>query len=288
MDDVERLIVLLSAASRRDRRRAREALRALPGPQVVPSLLRALERAPDHGAYSRLANLLADAGGDAAMEALSMQARAQRRFPTPAIRALARLDHPMVVPLLLDLLETGRIRQRRAAAYALARRREVRAIEPLCRAARQGAAGIGPEARDALGRFGPADYLALSVLLHGEFTTADRVRILGGLTILPVRRFPFRWTAFDPERFLARVAVAGDVPMLRERARAAADLARAQGLLLRPSQADGDLLLRAAHGPGRSSAGRLLRSADAPDEEDDDTGVREGWFARLLRRFGLA
>src|SRR5438045_2716156 len=84
---------------------------------------------------------------------------------TGRARAFAICDHPRVIPVLLDILEYGtKLKQRRAAAFALARLDSPLAIEPLCKAAGLGDRSIGPEAAEALSSMGRADYLARLVL----------------------------------------------------------------------------------------------------------------------------
>lgn len=204
-EQIHDLVALLTATtSGADYRRARKRLEKEEREKTVPALIRALERAHDSRAFDRTARILAAFGGEAAFESLAAHARANRRFPRLALRALAECRHSQVVPLLLDLLEHGRIKQRRAAARHLAGLGAARAIEPLCRAAAQGESEIGPEARAALYLMGRPEHLARKLLAEPSLSAVDRVRVIALLT-LAGRPGLFR-APFYPQRFLEREA----------------------------------------------------------------------------------
>src|ERR1041385_8116384 len=120
-EQIQDLIALLTVTTGRAKyRRVRERLTRGDRETVVPALVRALARAHNARAFDRAARTLAEIGGDAAVETLAMHARTNRRFPRLSVRALAECRHPQVVPILLDLLEHGKIKQRRAACAHLA------------------------------------------------------------------------------------------------------------------------------------------------------------------------
>jgi HEAT repeat protein len=279
-----------TATNGRDSQRLRHLLLSGEREAVAAALVEALRRADDSRAFSRTATLLAEIGGDEAAEALALHARTQRRFPRLAVRALSRCEHPTVVPALLDILKFGRIKQRRAAAFALARIGAPVAVEPLCREAAKGELGIAPEARAALLSMGKAWATALRVLADPDMAPRDRVRTLLAMEIWPERRFllPSRW--FDAEVFLAREAANGGSPV-RVKAQEAYDLLLAQRTLLRAAhgQNDHSALLRAAQGGGAQAAGGhgLLRAAFGLPAEMGErlrpVGLW-GWFLALLRR----
>lgn len=287
--DSESVVALLSLLLARDgaeQRRARRKLKAAPEEAVVPALIAALRRADDSRAFDRTAKLLAEIGGEEAMEALTQQARTQRRFPRLAIRALGMCRHPQTVPVLLDLLQFGRIKQRRAAAFALARIGTARAIEPLCQAVSKSPRDIGPEALTALRSMGRADVLARRVLAEQSLSVMEQVRIIGLLWTVHPSLVSGWLIPGDPQRFLDREAARWRSP-LQQAAREAAALLRQQRMLLRPSERrDDTTLLRAVGGPDSTDGDTLLRAAALPDGEG--TGPKReatGRWSRLLRRF---
>jgi len=236
--------------------------------EVVHSLAAGLRDASQARSFDRSARMLARLGGDAAFEALATAARTTRRFPRLAVRALAQCPHPMVVPALLDLLGHGRISQRRAAAAALGRLRAPAAVEPLCREASRGLAGIGPEARDVLRRMGRAWQLGRLVLGAVDLATPEKVSALRALEVLRL----------DAERFLVR-----EQRRFGPAAEEALSLLRAQKTLLRPSGSGGDsVLLRPASG-ARGASEHLVRASDDPGHAPPD---RHGWVRRLCRAAG--
>src|SRR5262245_7156646 len=107
-DRIEGLVATLTTGKKdRAYRHARALLRDEPHEGVVSILIAQMDgdvRKGGSRTFERTANLLAEWGGDAAVEALVRHARTQRRFPRLAINALALCKHPAVVPALLDIL----------------------------------------------------------------------------------------------------------------------------------------------------------------------------------------
>jgi HEAT repeat protein len=255
-------LALLNETNGSSFRRARKALESRPTPEVVAALIRAMRRATNPKMFDRAAKLLAGYGGDEAANALAAEARSQRQYPRLAVRALARCSHPLVVPTLLELYETGRAKQRRSAAFALARLRSPHAIEPLCRAATRGDRYVGPEALEALRSMGRPRAIARLALAEAEFTSSDIVRVLQRLSESPLREGLLRSVPFDPKRFLESEAE-DQRSTTRARAAAAAEHLKMQSTLLRGAGiATSDSLLRAASSSGESAPDSLLRSSD--------------------------
>jgi hypothetical protein len=275
---------MLAADSGHAFRRARRELERRDSRVVVQALIRAMRRSANQKAFDRSAKLLAECGGDEAAEALALAAMSQRQYPRLAIRAFALCDHPSVVPVLLNLLEEGRVKQRRAAAFALARVRSPLAIEPLCKAAADDLR-IGPEATEALRSLGGPRHIARLVLGESTCRPADHVRILHALGASPLREGFWRATPFDPKRFLERETQSANSPVL-EQARAAAEFLHMQSTLLRgTTEAQPDTLLRAAASPGNQGPDSLLRAgALAPHSEQSPR--RPG--IRLWLRFAFS
>jgi hypothetical protein len=253
---------MLSAESGHAFRRCRRELERHDVSAAVHALIRGMRRATNQKVFDRAAKLLAEFGGDTAAEALAIEARSQRQYPRLAIRAFALCQHPTVVPVLLDLLESGRMKQRRAAAFALARVRSPLAVEALCKASTGGDRGIGPEATEALRSLGGPRHVARLVLGEPTYLASDHVRILRAVSASPLREGFWRATPFDTKRFLEREAHSLASPV-RIQARAAADFLQLQSTLLRGApDAHPDTLLRAASTPGRQGSDSLLRSSD--------------------------
>lgn len=273
---------MLAADSGHAFRRARRELERRDSRVVVQALIRAMRRSANQKAFDRSAKLLAECGGDEAAEALALAAMSQRQYPRLAIRAFALCDHPSVVPVLLNLLEEGRVKQRRAAAFALARVRSTLAIEPLCKAAND--PRIGPEATEALRSLGGPRHIARLVLGESTFLPADHVRILHALGASPLREGFWRATPFDPKRFLERETQSANSPVL-EQAQAAAEFLHMQSTLLRgTTEAQPDTLLRAATTPGMQGSNSLLRAGPAasgsePALEKPQAGL---WFRWIM------
>ncbi len=274
-------------------KRLRNRLKRLPLPEVVPVLKDLLLGADNKQAFDRLARLAAEicneilpeqeALRDEIVAALAQHVRRNPRFPRLALRALAQCDHPQVVPLLIDRLIHGSLRQRAAAAAHLAGKRSALAIEPLCQCASFPESRIISESLKALRAMGRPDHLARMLLVETALTVRDRVRVLRALEQLPLTLFRFR-----AQRFLDREAVNPDSPVARE-AKACADLMRASDTLLRPTENPGtDTLLRPAFGPAAGDPDALLRASEEPEEEDDDPEEplrRGGWWSAIVRLF---
>jgi HEAT repeat protein len=273
---------MLSADSGHAFRRARQQLERHERHETVQGLIRSMRRATNQKVFDRAAKLLAELGGDTAAEALAIEARAQRQYPRLAIRALARCQHPAVVPVLLDLLESGRMKQRRAAAFALARVRSPFAVEPLCRAAAGGDRGIGPEATEALRSFGSPRHVARLVLGETTYQAADHVRVLLAVSASPLRDGFWRAAPFDGKRYLEREAQALSSPV-QAQAREAADLLHKQSTLLRgATDVNTDILLRAASTPGNAAADSLLRPSDWASPAPGVARSRVGFWLRFV------
>src|SRR6185503_12750163 len=220
---------------------------------VILPVIAGLQRAADDRAFDRLARMLAKIGGDRAVEILAMHARTQRRYPRLAMRALSQCDHPLVVPALIDLLSTGRIKQRRAAAKYLAKVGKGRAIEPLCRMAARGGLDAGPEARNAFRKMGRPYLVARMVFEDNEMSTTERVDALEAMSHI---------CRFNPDQFLQREMRRWLSPW-KAAARDAADHLQLRRTLLRSSElTDGDSLLRPAGGASPSDLDRLVRPSD--------------------------
>jgi HEAT repeat protein len=277
-------------------RRLRNRLKKLPMPLVIPILKDLLLGADNRRAFDRLARLLAEMSQDApddssgsfnvadeAVAALAQHVRTNPRFPRLALRALAQCDHPQVVPVLIDRLIHGRLRQREAAAQHLAGKRSAMAIEPLCQSAIFPESGIQQVALDTLRAMGRPEHLARLLLVETALNVRDRVRILRALESLPLSLFRFR-----AQRFLDREAANPASPVARE-AKACADLMRASDTLLRPTENPGtDTLLRPAFGPGPGDPEELLRASDEPEDDDDleePPMRRGGWWSTIARFF---
>jgi hypothetical protein len=281
--DIDGLVAsMLAADSGHAFRRARRELERNDSRQVAQALIRAMRRATNQKVFDRSAKLLAEYGGDEAVEALAMEARSQRQYPRLAIRAFALCRHPSVVPVLLDLLDFGRMKQRRAAAFALARVRSPLAVEPLCRASVGGERGIGPEATEALRSLGAPRQIARLVLGETSYGPADHVRILHALGASPLREGFWRAAPFDSKRFLEREAQADGSPV-QSQARAAAEFLHVQSTLLRGApEAQPDTLLRAAASPGRQGPDSLLRSCDVNRDAPESGGAGPRFWIRLM------
>jgi len=279
-EQIPALIEALIAGSRSKTRQARQRLESAPRDLVIPALTQALADADSRRAFERITNLFARLGGEEAMKALANQARVQRRFSGLAMRALAKCEHPQVAPVLLELVHSGKRRQRRTASLALARSFPVQGIDQCVEAADKNPRVYG-HLLEALCEVGRVDDLARMVLCQSDVSVADRVRAICGLQALRLSLFPF-----NPQRFLDREAANGRSPV-RQEARAAADLLRQQTTLLRPSEhRDDTILLRAASSPGETDGETLLRAADRPEEEDDPHAPPSGWhrwWSRLRR-----
>jgi len=290
------LATLIAGKKDRSHRHARALLQDEPRDEVVAALIEVVRRAVrerNRKTFERAANLLAEWGGDAAAEMLALQARTQTRFPRLAINALAQCRHPSVVPALLDILMEGsNIKRRRAAAYALARIGDARAVEPLCLAALKGHRplrghrDIGPDGLEALHVMGRTPDLARRVLGESSLSIPDRVRALNALAAVHPQRHDFWFRVFNPERFVARETIRRNSPV-REEARAVVEYMLQHATLLRPAEYRGpEVLLRAASGPGENGAEELLRASDALDddaEDDEDVPERSGLLRNLLR-----
>lgn len=274
-------------------KRLRERLKKLPQPEVVPILRDLLLGADNKQAFDRLARLAAQICNETPLEqealrdeivaGLAQHVRRNPRFPRLALRALAQCDHPQVVPLLIDRLIHGNLKQRTAAAAHLAGKRSALAIEPLCQCASFPESRIVSESLEALRAMGRPDHLARLLLVETALTVRDRVRVLRALERLPLTLFRFR-----AQRFLDREAANPASPVARE-AKACADLMRASDTLLRPTENPGtDTLLRPAFGPAPGDPDALLRASEEPDEEDDDPEEplrRGGWWSAIVRLF---
>src|SRR5438067_3790463 len=198
---------ITSTTDGRQLRKVRRELQRAPAEDVVRALAERLRTADDAKAYDRAAKLLAGWGGSLAAEVLASEARTQRRFPRLAVRALSLCDDPSVVAVLLDILEFGRMKQRRAATYALARKRTARAILPLCSAAQKGLRDIGPDAIEALRKMGNTFGLARLTLAEPELTVTQRVLTMAALEEIHPRLGQLWWSSrFDAGRFLEREA----------------------------------------------------------------------------------
>jgi hypothetical protein len=259
---------MLATDSSHSLRRARRELEAHPRDEAVQGLIRGMRHASHQKAFDRAAKLLAEYGGDEAAEALAREARTQRQYPRLAVRALALCDHPRVVPELLDILEfSTRIKQRRAAAFALARLRAPLAVEPLCKASTMGRKWIGQEAVEALHVMGRPDQIARLVLGEETYAAADRVRVLHAMACAGLCEGFWRRQLFDVNRFLHRESQDARSPV-RDQAVAAAEFLTMQSTLLRGlEESRSDTLLRAASGGSESSPDSLLRASElAPGE----------------------
>ncbi len=244
-------------------RRARQTLLRHDSNEIVRALIRAMRGASHQRSFDRAARLLAEYGGDEAAEALATEARTQRRYPRLAIRAFAQCVHPTVVPVLLDILEFGKMKQKRAAAYALARLHSPLGIEPLCKASALGEWGIGHEATEALNALGRPHQIARLALSEPIYSASDHVRVLQALSCSLLREGFWRPVPFDPKRFLNREAQDYNSGV-REQAGAAAAFLEMQSTLLRSGDAlCTDALLRAASGPGESGSDSLLRASES-------------------------
>lgn len=289
---------MLKAENGRAFRRARRELEKRDRADIVRGLIRGMQRAANQKVFDRAAKLLAEYGGDEAAEALAREARSQRQYPRLAIRAFALCKHPTVAPVLLNILELGKLKQRRSAAFALARLKCALAVEPLCKAAGLGELSIGPEAVEALYAMGRTDQLARLVLGEVTYSAADCVRVLHAIGAAPVSEGFWRRRRFHAERFLFREAIDPRSPV-QVQAAAAADFLQVRSTLLRGSDPvegpDPDRLLRAASTPGSGAPDSLLRASSSLDSRLStldsrlttlDSRLSSQWMAALHGMFG--
>ncbi len=279
---VDRLLAILAMThGTRRYRLVRDELLLLDRDLVIGPLIASLNKAGSNRSFDRLARLLAQFGGEEAVQTLAWHTRTQERYPRLAMRALARCDHPLVIPTLLDLLEYGRRRkQRRSAARYLARVGRWRAIEPLCRAAAMGENDNGPDAKEALRGMGRADHIARLLFEDGEATNQERVTALEAMA---------RVIWFNPERFLDKESRRWLSPWKAE-ARETAELLRARKTLLRPAEsADIGTLLRSAGSPVTGDTDSLLRVAADMDviELHVPAAAEPRWWQRAAGLLGL-
>ncbi len=254
---------LIEANTSHDSRAARTMIVERFSGSAAPHLVKLLNDAGSAKVFFRIARVLADIGSDTAVDALALQARTQRRYVTHAVRALARCKHPDTVLLLLDLLQFGRMRQRRAAAKSLGSLKTPLAIEPLCQAVAN-KNEIEIEARNSLRLIGKGNDLARKVLLDPAFTVQDKLRILNAIKAARLSMWPF-----DIDRFLDAESRNRTSPA-RHQAKIAAEALRNQKTLLRPSKRRNDeVLLRPAGQSSIYNDGLLLRASECQDAYDD-------------------
>lgn len=277
-EQVERLIRdLADSRSGHEYRRAKNEFRSLPADVILDPLIARLRNAKNERAFDRTARMLAELGGDRAVEALAAEARTQRRYPRMAVRALSQCKHPMVVHHLVDLLAYGsRGKQRRAAARYLAKVGRWRAIQPLCSAIASSNPAVSPNAKEALKGMGRTDHVARMVFQDPEAAVNDRVDALEALSMAA-------W--FNTERFLERESRRWLCPW-KPQARETLEALRARKTLLRPAAATpGDQLLRAAAFHNSSGSEDLLRAVSA-ESEPHEPGVEQrsgGWLVSIVK-----
>lgn len=274
---------------------ARKQLRKRSAEERIPALIQSLSSVRERKAFERIAELLAESGDEAAFTALAAQARTHPRFPAPAIHALAACDHPNVVPVLLDLLEYGRPKQQRTAAYELVRLKAGRAVLPLCRGFGSGNGRL--EAWEILQRMGSPDQIARIVLADALLDVSAQVTTLLALEQVVTLAHPASllrgWGLFrfQAERFLIRESADTRSPVCLQ-ARAASERLRAQKTLLRPSTGEaseqGATLLRPASGVGDAHGEHLLRAAYPTENASEPSSDAAGrglmhWFRRTFR-----
>lgn len=281
---------LIAVKDRRTFKRTRKALRTEPADEVIAALIQAIRETKQAHAFERFTTLLAEYGGEKAFEMLALQARTQKQFPRLAVRALAECVHEGVVPVLIDLVEYGRKKQRESAVSALGRIRDGRCIRALAATARNSASDVHGEALEELRRMGRMDDLARSVLAASALTTVEQLEALDSLEVLYPRIPSFFFGRFQTTRFLAREALKTG-SFVQQQAWVAAELLYQQQTLVRPSeQVDGTNLLRAAFGPGSNNPDTLMRAANSmtegPERLRGFAGIRRAvvQFLRVLLR----
>jgi hypothetical protein len=214
-------------------------------------------------------------------ELLVEYARKHARFPGLAVRAISYCSDETKLVALVDLMEKGRFRQRRAAPMALARTGLLQAIVPLGRNAAQ-SSPIRMEALAALRSMGRPDPLAVQALKAQHLSERERLEILKALSVFNVYIFPLSYTAFDPERWLTQQIKRGGQIGLT----AAALLARLKDekQLLRGSQpSTSDSLLRAARSAPSRADTTLLRASGAA-ENVSASPASSGTLVKVARR----
>jgi hypothetical protein len=279
--DPASIVLDLAAATNWARRtRLRNFIKSRPPEEVVPLLAHELNECSEAKRFARVANTIADLESPDAFEALARHARTQRRFPGLAIRALAKCGDPRVTPLLMDLVEYGRRAQQMSALGALGRSPEILSTVLLCRIAADRSNRLRQLAIIALRRKGGASGISQEILLSGDLDLAEKVRYLLALETAPVQ-----WSGFRAERRLERIVRTPLHPLAPE-ARAALDLLRAQGTLLRAAvNAPDHALLRPSRRQADSDSERLLRPSDSGEEDSDAAPGIRSLLTAVHRRF---
>jgi len=269
--EARRLIAGLSQAKPQAISHWRRLLLALPPSVTVPELSAALERATTWVEYQRVVRLLARIGKPDALGVVAQQIRTNRRWSGIAIRALQIAGGEDQMRLLIEILPQSRRRVALRIAAALARRKYLPGILPICRHRLIYSGGNNGLLRQALEGYGPPHRLPAQIADDPSLTSEAAVETIVALKEAGVlgRR--------DVQAELDRRAAS----LADERARIVARMYRERTTLLRPSdRAPDETLLRPASAANRTPTDQLLAPSSVA-EADDQAEPRAGWLGRV-------
>ena len=268
--EARRLIAGLLQANPHSINHWRRLILALPPSVAVRELSAALQRATTWVEYQRVACLLARIGGPDALEVLAQQIRTNRRWSGIAVRALQLAGGEDQMRLLIELLPQSRRRVALRIAAALARRKYLPGILPICRHRLIYNGGNNGLLRQALEGYGPPHRLPAEIADDPSLTLEAAVETIVALKEAGVLR------RLDVQAELDRHAAS----LADERAQIVARRYRECTTLLRPSdRAPDDTLLRPASGADRTPTDQLLTPSSAA-EADEEAKPRAGWLSR--------